>query len=564
MAVLEDLVVKFRGDTTQINRNLKSLDRNLKTTESQAARLKSSFGGMGRALVAGLGAGMLIRNMKGVVNEMDSMGKAARRLGVDMESFSALKHAADLSGLAISDLEMGIRTMQRAMTGANEGLTTYQRGFDRIGVSVKDLQGLNTEEQFIKLADALSKMPNISERNATAMEIFGRAGLKVINMAEDGAEGIKKMTDEARKLGVVFDEEAARKAEKFNDDLTRLQAQWRGLLIDFADTGALNVLSEGLLTLASLARDAAVAYGDLLRAFGVKFNAADTVKSLTDELTKQLEFERKNLRGLKGEGFSGFMNELFLDEKQLTKQIDKSINEIKRLERNLDNLQKTYNKDGSLVEEKKVSRKGGAKPVIATPEAIESVEKLNEKVKEVKESTEELDRTTESFIDDLVRGIGNGADAWDVFRQAGLSALKDVASEMLKSQFGGKGIGSSVSSGIGGILGSIGGSLKDFLPSFDSGGFTGSRQGAGVDGKGGFPAILHPEEMVLNKQQMNSVKSGGGASVTQYVNLQTTSDKDIQRVVMSMMPRFVEAAQSAVNSSIAGGGETSRLVGLRR
>ena len=51
------------------------------------------------------------------------------------------------------------------------------------------------------------------------------------------------------------------------------------------------------------------------------------------------------------------------------------------------------------------------------------------------------------------------------------------------------------------------------LFSFSGGGYTGSgARSGGVDGQGGFPAILHPQETVVDHRgAMNRFSSGGGA-----------------------------------------------------
>jgi hypothetical protein len=65
-------------------------------------------------------------------------------------------------------------------------------------------------------------------------------------------------------------------------------------------------------------------------------------------------------------------------------------------------------------------------------------------------------------------------------------------------------------------------------PSFDGGGYTGngSRSG-GLDGKGGFWAMMHPQETVIDHTKssgpLSSVSSSGG-NVTVNVSLQETSD----------------------------------------
>jgi hypothetical protein len=68
-------------------------------------------------------------------------------------------------------------------------------------------------------------------------------------------------------------------------------------------------------------------------------------------------------------------------------------------------------------------------------------------------------------------------------------------------------------------------------PSFDGGGYTGngSRTG-GLDGKGGFWAMMHPQETVIDhtKSSGKGVSFGGSGNVTVNVSLQETSDTSQQ------------------------------------
>ena len=87
-----------------------------------------------------------------------------------------------------------------------------------------------------------------------------------------------------------------------------------------------------------------------------------------------------------------------------------------------------------------------------------------------------------------------------------------------------------------GVVAATGSLVSDIMsvasPSFDGGGYTGngSRTG-GLDGKGGFWAMMHPQETVIDhtKSGNRSISSSGGSSnVTVNVSLQETSDSTKQ------------------------------------
>ena len=86
----------------------------------------------------------------------------------------------------------------------------------------------------------------------------------------------------------------------------------------------------------------------------------------------------------------------------------------------------------------------------------------------------------------------------------------------------------TVASATAGIVSNI---MSVAAPSFDGGGFTGNglRTG-GLDGKGGFWAMMHPQETVIDhtKSSGKGVSFGGPGNVTVNVSLQETSDTSKQ------------------------------------
>ncbi len=90
---------------------------------------------------------------------------------------------------------------------------------------------LSPEEAFFEIAGAIGDLENATIRAATAQDIFGRAGTQLLPLMAAGADGIKALREEARELGIVFDQEAANAAANFNDALTRLKGAIDGIKI---------------------------------------------------------------------------------------------------------------------------------------------------------------------------------------------------------------------------------------------------------------------------------------------------------------------------------------------
>ena len=81
------------------------------------------------------------------------------------------------------------------------------------------------------------------------------------------------------------------------------------------------------------------------------------------------------------------------------------------------------------------------------------------------------------------------------------------------------------------------------LGSFEGGGFTGmgARTG-GVDGKGGFPAILHPNESVIDHSK------GQDAGMTVNVNITANDTKGFDELLYKRRGQLVNIINQAINN----------------
>jgi len=178
--------------------------------------------GLGMVAAGGaiLAAGAL--SIKTFAEMGDEVHKMALRTGFATESLSRLKYAAEIGGATLGDVEKGFKKMAMSVSDAKDGLATYTREFDKIGINVQELEGLSPEEQFLKIALAIAAVEDPTQRSSSAMKIFGRAGTALLPMLEGGAEGLKEMMAEAEKFAPIFDKEAAAAAAKLTDQMGQL------------------------------------------------------------------------------------------------------------------------------------------------------------------------------------------------------------------------------------------------------------------------------------------------------------------------------------------------------
>jgi hypothetical protein len=190
-----------------------------------------------KTLAIGAGAGIagattaLAAMVKTTATAYDEIAKLSTQLGVSTEFLSGMRHAADLSGVQVRNMEKAVQMLQVRIGEAGRGIGQARDAFDALGVSLYDSSGelRNAEEIMPDLAQAFAEMTNETERAEAASKIFGQRGMAMIQMFKDGRSGLQAMTDEAERFGLVVSSEAAANAEAFNDSLTRVTGAFRGI-----------------------------------------------------------------------------------------------------------------------------------------------------------------------------------------------------------------------------------------------------------------------------------------------------------------------------------------------
>lgn len=204
-------------DSSKLDKGLQDIRGNLNGFAKQVAAIGGGFLAMGTAIIGPMAAA--VKQFADVGSQLDDM---AQRTGVSAGALSELSFAAEMSGTSLESLENGLRKMQKSIVDAGSGLSTPIKALERIGVSVEDLQGLSTEEQFLKLAQGVSEIQDPTLRAATAMDLFGKSGTALLPMIAGGVAGIEEMREEARRLGITLSDEDAAAAAEMGDTLDTL------------------------------------------------------------------------------------------------------------------------------------------------------------------------------------------------------------------------------------------------------------------------------------------------------------------------------------------------------
>lgn len=161
----------------------------------------------------------------------------------------------------------------------------------------------------------------------------------------------------------------------------------------------------------------------------------------------------------------------------------------------------------------------------------DQVGNLTAQLEQAQLAQEQFDQAIDGIANAFSNAILEGENLRDslasIFKQIAANILNAGIQQALTSAFSGAGGGGGF---WGGLLSAAFGGTKAATPSFDGGGFTGlgSRSG-GIDGKGGFPAIVHPNETIIDHTKGQRF---GSNSINLVVDVRgATGNQEVQQMV---------------------------------
>lgn len=229
---IDELVVKIKGD-------VKDLESKLKTsrTKSQeaASGIQKAFGGLkgplgegiagfrkyASAIVAVAGPVAMGALIKKSLDSADAIAKLGSNTGISTDLLQELSFAASQTGVSQNDLNSSLLRFNRRIADAAKGNAEFAKGFQALGVSVKDSNGKlrSTEDILFEVADGVQGLNTDNERASALFKVFGDSGFKLVNLFKGGSTQLNKFRTEAQALGIVIDADLLKAAEKTNDQL---------------------------------------------------------------------------------------------------------------------------------------------------------------------------------------------------------------------------------------------------------------------------------------------------------------------------------------------------------
>ena len=204
------------------------MDRAAKEGQNLNKRLNSAFGSIKKVMstvgvLAGVAVGGGLATLgKRAIDSADNIEKLGRRTGATAEFLSEMRFALSQNAVSQGEFETALRKINKSSQDAADGLSTQVRAFEKLGLGVSEFQNLNTDQKFIAISEAISRVEDPAVRTQVAMDIMGRSGAQLLTVMENGATGIKNYRDQSVALGQSLSQDQVQAAAAANDALDKL------------------------------------------------------------------------------------------------------------------------------------------------------------------------------------------------------------------------------------------------------------------------------------------------------------------------------------------------------
>jgi hypothetical protein len=195
----------------------------------QVASIGKAFNMLGQAVMVGMAAEKIYGLAEKTAEYAHNMELASQKTGMSVQSLQGWAFAASFAGGSAETLTTGMRKFSQEIVHAKEGDEKAIGAFQKLGISMKDLSNLNTEELLMRIADAFKEHADGANKSAEAVALFGRSGLNLIPILNMGSDGVKEMMKTAKDLGVIMSDDDVKAAAKFEQQEKLLTATTDGL-----------------------------------------------------------------------------------------------------------------------------------------------------------------------------------------------------------------------------------------------------------------------------------------------------------------------------------------------
>lgn len=263
----------------------------------------SASGAAAVTVVGGL-VSALAKSTMDMSKTADDLLTLSTQTGLTTDQLQEFEYASELVDVSTDTLQGSLVKLTNNMQTAATGTGSAAEAFKTLKVKVADSQGhlKNNYDVFLQTIDALGKMKNETERDALAMDIFGRSATDLNPLIEAGSGRLKELAEQAHEVGYVVDNETLQSFGELDDAMQKLDKQGDAVKRSFA---------EALLPIITAFAEALSAIPTPVLTAVISITSIATVVLLVVKAIKDLQGPVGTVKSMIG-GVMSFMDPLYI------------------------------------------------------------------------------------------------------------------------------------------------------------------------------------------------------------------------------------------------------------
>ena len=195
-----------------------------KATRLFASGMKQMAGDVSflkNSLVSLVSVGSLAALAKSAMDLGGQFTDMASKSGAAASDLMALSYPAKMVGVEVEEVGNAFRFMQKNIAAAENETSDAAMAFGILGIKLSELKGKDPTQQFLRIAEAFSRLEKDENRTAIGLEIFGKGFATIAPLVGQGEAAIRKAMEAAKEMGIALSEKEIKTLDDYGDAYDR-------------------------------------------------------------------------------------------------------------------------------------------------------------------------------------------------------------------------------------------------------------------------------------------------------------------------------------------------------
>jgi len=167
-----------------------SFENGLKEAENAVNKFAKQTAGI---LTGAFAFDKILGGLSSAIDKGDQLQDLANRFGISASALQEVGNAASLSGAGVEDVASAMNKLAVNAGKAIGGDDAMIASFEKLGLTVSDLQGMSPQDIFFKLSEAVAGANDPLEAFAQAQEVAGKSVGALMETLRMGPDAIQQM-----------------------------------------------------------------------------------------------------------------------------------------------------------------------------------------------------------------------------------------------------------------------------------------------------------------------------------------------------------------------------------